>query len=139
MQRKHDCLALALVIGVLGAARAADWPNWLGPHRNGSSPETGLLTTWPTDGPKLLWTAKGGDGYSSIAVADGRAITLVQRDGKEVVVALDALKGTELWQTPITGAYKNMYGNGPRSTPTIEGDFVYVTSVTGPPKRRGCE
>ncbi len=113
-------------------APAADWPNWLGPARNGSSPETGLLTTWPTTGPKILWEAKGGDGYSSIAVAGGRAITLVQRDGKEIVLGLDALKGTQLWETPLALAYKNMYGNGPRSTPTIEGDRVYVTSVTGP-------
>ncbi len=129
MHWNRSLLALLLVAT---AAPAADWPNWLGPNRNGSSPETGLLTTWPSTGPKVIWEAKGGDGYSSIAVADGRAITLVQRGGKEVVVALDAVKGTELWQTPITAAYKNMYGNGPRSTPTIEGDFVYVTSVTGP-------
>ena len=116
----------------IGAAHSADWPHWLGPNRNGASPETGLLTTWPSDGPKVLWTAKGGDGYSSIAVANGRAITHVQRGGKEIVVALDAIKGTELWQTPIADAYKNSYGNGPRSTPTIEGEFVYVTSVSGP-------
>ena len=51
---------------------AADWPNWLGPMRNGSSPETGLLTTWPKEGPKVLWQVPGGDGYSSIAVAQGR-------------------------------------------------------------------
>lgn len=131
MQRNLRFWALAFVLGLTAAASAADWPNWLGPHRNGSSPETGLLTTWPTEGPKVLWTAKGGDGYSSIAVAGGRAITLVQRGGKEVVLALDAVKGTELWQTPIATAYKNMYGNGPRSTPTIEGDVVYVTGVTG--------
>jgi len=131
MQCKYRWLALAFVLGLAAAVAAADWPNWLGPRRDGSSPETGLLTTWPTDGPKLLWKAEGGDGYSSIAVAGGRAITLVQRGGKEVVLALDAVKGTELWQTPIAVAYKNMYGNGPRSTPTIEGDAVYVTGVTG--------
>ncbi|MCS7045250.1 MAG: PQQ-like beta-propeller repeat protein [Gemmataceae bacterium] len=111
---------------------AADWPQWLGPHRNGFSPETGLLTTWPTSGPKVLWKARGGDGYSSIAVAGGRAITMVQRDGKEIVIALDARRGTELWSTPLGKGYKNQYGNGPRSTPTIEGDFVYVQSVNGP-------
>lgn len=124
--------ALAIALAIASPAPAADWPHWLGPNRNGSSPETGLLTTWPSTGPKILWEAKGGDGYSSIAVADGRAITLVQRGGKEVVIALDAIKGTELWETPIASEYKNMYGNGPRSTPTIEGDSVYVTSVNGP-------
>src|SRR4029434_5735553 len=125
------CWVVFVVISSAGSARAADWPHWLGPKRNGSSPETGLLTTWPSTGPKVLWEAKGGDGYSSIAVADGRAITLVQRGGKEVVLALDAAKGTERCQTPLTSAYKNMYGNGPRSTPSIEADAVYVTSVTG--------
>ena len=123
----------AILLG-LGCAslHAADWPNWLGPNRNGSSPETGLLTTWPSSGPKLLWKVPGGDGYSSVAVAQGKAITLVQRPDGEYVLALDAAKGTELWKTKIAPFYKNGYGNGPRSTPTIEGDFVYVQSVSGP-------
>lgn len=126
-----------LLTGVVGlvvlaaGARAADWPNWLGPNRNGTSPETGLLTTWPSTGPKVLWKAPGGDGYSSVAVADARAITLVQRGGKEIVVALDAVKGKELWTTPLAPEFKNSYGNGPRSTPTIDGNFVFVQSVTG--------
>ena len=124
-------LAALLIIGAASFADAADWPHWLGPKRNGSSPETGLHTTWPSTGPKVLWEATGGDGYSSVAVAGGRAITLVQKGGKEIVLALDSAKGTELWETPLAAAYKNMYGNGPRSTPTIEGDSVYVTGVTG--------
>ncbi len=128
----RSVLALAVTVALAAVAPAADWPHWLGPNRNGSSPETGLRTTWPSTGPKVLWKAKGGDGYSSVAVADGRAITLAQRDGKEFVVALDAVKGTALWTTPLALAYKNSYGNGPRSTPTIEGPFVYVQSVTGP-------
>jgi outer membrane protein assembly factor BamB len=111
---------------------AADWPGWLGPKRDGASGETGLLTTWPSTGPKVLWQAKGGDGYSSIAVADGKAITLVQRDGQEFVVAFDAVKGGELWATPLAPAYKNDYGSGPRSTPSLEAGMIYVQSVTGP-------
>ena len=113
-------------------AHAGDWPGWLGPARTGASSEMGLLTTWPSSGPKVLWQAKGGDGYSSIAVADGRAVTLVQRDGQELVVAFDAVKGDELWTTPLAPAFKNDYGNGPRSTPTLDGGFVYVQSVSGP-------
>ncbi|MCI0685421.1 MAG: PQQ-like beta-propeller repeat protein [Gemmataceae bacterium] len=124
--------ALIVILLAASTSPAADWPHWLGPNRNGSSPETGLLTTWPSTGPKILWQAKGGDGYSSIAVADGRAITLVQRGGQEVVVAFDAVKGTPLWETPLAPAYKNQYGNGPRSTPAIDGGSVYVTSVNGP-------
>jgi outer membrane protein assembly factor BamB len=125
-------LALGVVLIATAAAAAADWPQWLGPNRNGASPEKGLLTTWPKEGPKVLWQAEGGDGYSSVAVAGGRAITLVQRGGEELVLALDAAKGTELWKQRIGPAYKNSYGNGPRSTPTIDGKLIYVQSVTGP-------
>ena len=119
---------------LLGAATAlaADWPHWLGPNGDGTSPERGLLTTWPAAGPNVVWKVVGGDGYSSVAVAGGRAITLVQRAGAELVLALDATSGKELWTVRVGPAYKNQYGNGPRSTPTIEGQHVYITSVTGP-------
>lgn len=115
----------------VGAARADDWPRWLGPHANGSSKETGLKLSWGEKGPKVLWEAEGGDGYSTVAVADGRAVTLVQRGGKEVALALDAKTGSKLWETALAPAYKNQYGNGPRSTPTIDGAHIYVQSVTG--------
>ncbi len=113
-------------------APAADWPNWLGPARNGSSPEKGLLTDWPAAGPKVLWKVPGGDGYSSVAVVGDRAFTLVQRDGAEFAIALETETGAEKWAKKIAPAYKNSYGNGPRSTPTIEGGLVYVQSVSGP-------
>src|SRR4051794_39069685 len=120
------CLALAL------PAAAADWPHWLGPNGNGSSPETGLLTRLPDKGPKILWKVPGGAGYSAIAVAGGRAITLVQRDGDELALALDPATGKELWKQRIGPAFKNDFGNGPRSTPAIEGGLVWAQSVTGP-------
>ncbi len=120
------CLALAL------PAAAADWPHWLGPNDNGSSPETGLLTKLPATGPKVLWKVPGGEGYSAVAVAGGRGITLVQRDGEELALALDAATGKELWKTRLGPAFKNPFGNGPRSTPSIQGGFVWAQSVTGP-------
>lgn len=114
---------------------AADWPQWLGPLRNGHSPEKGLLVKWPASGPKVLWRAEGGDGYSSIAVAGGRAITLVQRtEGKlagQRVLALDAKTGETLWMSVPYPLFKNQFGNGPRSTPTIDGERVYAQLVTG--------
>jgi outer membrane protein assembly factor BamB len=125
-------LSVVWLAGSSPSALAADWPQWLGPHRNGSSSETGLLTQWPKEGPKVLWKVDGGEGYSSVAVAEGRAMTLVQKDGKEYVIALDAVKGTKLWEKQIGSLYKNSYGNGPRSTPTIDGKFAYVQSVSGP-------
>lgn len=126
----------SLICGILLTAAlplgAADWPNWLGPHRNGASPETGLLTNWPKTGPKVLWKVPGGEGYSTVAVALGRAVTQVQHDGGEYVLALDAAKGTKLWETKIADGYKNQYGDGPRATPTIAGGFIYTQSVKGP-------
>jgi outer membrane protein assembly factor BamB len=121
-----------IALGLTLSASAADWPQWLGPARNGTSPEKGLLTTWPTDGPKVLWKVPGGDGYSSVAVVAGKAYTLVQRDGGEWVVALDTASGKEKWAKQIAPAFKNSYGNGPRSTPAIEAGLVYVQSVSGP-------
>jgi outer membrane protein assembly factor BamB len=119
-------------VGLALPAAAADWPQWLGPARNGTSPEKGLLTDWPAAGPKVLWKVPGGDGYSSVAVVAGRAYTLVQREGAEWTVALDAATGKEKWATKIAAAYKNNYGNGPRSTPAVAAGLVYVQSVTGP-------
>ncbi len=111
---------------------AADWPKWLGPNGNGSSPETGLLTNWDKTKPKILWKVPGGEGYSTVAVVGNRAYTLVQRGGKELVVCLDVKDGKQIWEQALAPEYKNNYGNGPRSTPTIEGDRVYATSVSGP-------
>jgi outer membrane protein assembly factor BamB len=125
VQMTGTLLASLLLLG-------ADWPQWLGPQRNGASPETGLLMDWPKEGPKVLWKVPGGDGYSSIAVAGGRAFTLVQRGNDELVIALDAAGGKELWQTRSGPAYLNKFGNGPRSTPAIDGGFVYAQSVSGP-------
>src|SRR5215218_8428335 len=123
----HARLATLLTALALAAPlHADDWPRWLGPNANASSKETGLKLTWGDKGPKVLWEAPGGEGYSTIAVADGRAITLVQRGGKELALALDAKTGAKLWETPIAPGYKNSYGNGPRSTPSIDGQNVYV-------------
>jgi outer membrane protein assembly factor BamB len=129
---KRNYLACVMILTATLSVRAGDWPNWMGPLRNGASPETGLLTAWPKSGPKVLWKVPGGDGYSTIAVADGRAVTQVQHDGAEYVLALDAVKGTKLWETKVADAYKNQYGDGPRATPTIAGKFIYTQSVTGP-------
>jgi outer membrane protein assembly factor BamB len=127
--RRQLALLAALLAPALAAA--ADWPHWLGPNSNGSSPETGLLTRWPAKGPKQLWKVPGGQGYSAVAVAGGRAITLIQRPEGEFVLALDATSGKELWKTKVGPFYKNAYGNGPRSTPSIEGGLLWVQSVSG--------
>ncbi|MSU77443.1 MAG: hypothetical protein EXS16_05020 [Gemmataceae bacterium] len=107
------------------------WPGWRGPNRDGVSTETNILTTWPTDGPKELWRQPVGVGYSSFAVADGRVITTFQDGDFEAVVAYDADSGKERWRFRHPAQYRNSFGDGPRATPTIAGDFVYSLGGTG--------
>lgn len=108
-----------------------EWPQFLGPARNGISAETGLLTEWPDGGPKVAWRVPGGIGMSGIAISRGRLVTLVQRDGKQWAVSLNAATGEQHWQTPLAPAYKNGMGNGPRATPAIAGDQVFVFTGEG--------
>jgi outer membrane protein assembly factor BamB len=108
-----------------------EWPQFLGPHRNGISSEQGLLTEWPEGGPKVVWRSPGGVGMSGLAISRGRLVTLVQRGGKQVVVALDPLSGKPQWESPVAPAYKNGMGNGPRATPAIAGNLVVVFTGEG--------
>ncbi|HZT82064.1 MAG TPA: PQQ-binding-like beta-propeller repeat protein [Gemmataceae bacterium] len=112
------------------------WPQWRGPRRDGVSPETVRATAWPEDGPPVLWEKtrqKGeiGDGYSSLAVAGGRVCTLTQLDDEEAVVCWQADTGKELWRRRYAANYRNDYGDGPRSTPAVDGDRVYTVGGTG--------
>src|SRR5262245_57550251 len=75
-----------------------DWPQWRGPNRDGVAHEPDLLTQWPAGGPPRLWPAPCGEGYSSFAVANGRAYTLFEQDEQEVVLCLDAATGKEKWR-----------------------------------------
>lgn len=111
--------------------RSADWPQWRGPHRDGISPETGLQLRWPAGGPKVLWKAKGGLGYSALAIADGRAYTLLQDGDNEALVCWDADSGREQWRFRYPCRYENSFGSGPRATPTVDGKRVYTVGATG--------
>ena len=113
------------------SVRAADWPQFLGPQRNGVSAETGLLDKWPEGGPKQIWRTKGGVGMSGLAISGGKLVTLVQKEGQQWLIALDAATGKPGWQTPIAPEYKNQQGDGPRATPTIVGDLVFAYGGDG--------
>ncbi|TAK93266.1 MAG: alcohol dehydrogenase [Verrucomicrobia bacterium] len=109
---------------------AADWPQYRGPNHDGSSPEK-ILKTWPAEGPKVIWKAPLGPSFGSFAVSGGKAFCFIQRkvDGadKEVAIALDANTGKELWSVPLgKPTYDQQGGDGPRSTPTVDGDRVYL-------------
>jgi outer membrane protein assembly factor BamB len=110
---------------------SGDWPQFLGPDRNGVALATGLLNTWPDDGPKEIWRATGGVGMSGLAVTSGRLVTLVQKEGQQWLVCLDAENGKPLWQTALAPEYKNPQGDGPRATPTIIGNRVLAYTGEG--------
>lgn len=111
---------------------STDWPQWRGPHRDGISPEKGLLTEWPDAGPKELWRRPSGAGYSSLAVADGRVVTMARDGDLEAVICWNAANGKELWRHRYPCSTEGIdWGSGPRSTPTIEGDYVYTVGVSG--------
>jgi outer membrane protein assembly factor BamB len=112
-------------------ATFAQWPQWRGPQRDGVSKETNLLKSWPVNGPKLLWSVNTvGDGFSSVAMQDGIAVTLGKRDSVEILTALDA-NGNIKWQKELGPASKDKEWPQSRSTPTIVGDKVYSVTVVG--------
>ena len=112
--------------------KTVDWPGFRGPHRNGISSEKDWLTQWPEEGPKKLWTAQVGLGYSSVAVADGKTYTLGNRDDKETVYCLDAVDGRPQWRFSYPcDLVANLHIGGPGATPTIDGERVYTLSKQG--------
>jgi outer membrane protein assembly factor BamB len=127
--------AVSAILLHVGGLKAEDWPQWRGPNRDGISKETGLLKTWPKEGPKLVWQVKDlGGGYSTPAIASGR-IYLISNQGleDESVKALDD-KGAQIWTTRI-GKVGNPDQSpnypGSRSTPTVDGSSIYALSSDG--------
>jgi outer membrane protein assembly factor BamB len=133
------CLCL-LIVSLSGSANmvasTADWPQWRGPARDGTTPERGLLKQWPTGGPKLLWQVNDiGDGYSTPVVV-GTRIYLMSNRGmeNEFVQALSTQDGKPIWTTRV-GNVGNPNQNPPyakaRSTPTVDGNFIYALGSDG--------
>lgn len=111
---------------------AAPWPQFRGPNRDGISLETGLLDRWPADGPQLAWTATGlGAGYSSVAVADGLVLTMGNQGNEECLLAMDLRDGRPRWKAACGPAFRESRGDGPRCTPTVDGDRVYALGANG--------
>lgn len=115
-----------------GAPADKEWSQWRGANRDGVSAETGLLQDWPKAGPPQAWRAAGaGNGYSSFSTSGGRLSTLGARSGIEYVIALDRATGKKVWETPNGRRFQNDRGDGPRSTPTVDGDRLYVFGGSG--------
>ncbi len=124
---------VALFFLLIAPLAAEDWPQFRGLHRDGVSAETGLLSSWPSGGPRLVWKISGlGDGYAQPVVVGGRVYTQGQYDKKHFVIALDAATGKKLWETRSGKSYFHQQaGPGPRGTPTVDGDRVYALQAEG--------
>jgi outer membrane protein assembly factor BamB len=134
MSRSTILLALAtILLSNVFPAASADWPQWRGPQRDGISPETGLLKEWPTNGPPLVWKSTGlGGGYTTPAVAGGHIYGAGYRGEDEAVWCLDAKDGKELWSVTTGPAARNIgYPDGPRATPTVDGELLYTLGAAG--------
>lgn len=129
-------IVVAVVLGTVGQAAdvpnaGKDWPQFRGPNRDGVSKETGILSSWPEGGPKVLWRTELGQGYSGISVARGRLFTMFGVGSDEFVGCFDAATGEQLWRVRADKTWKDRFGDGPRSTPTVDGDVVYALSARG--------
>jgi len=114
------------------AAASADWPQWRGPDRNGLSSETGLLQQWPSGGPPQVWSvATLGVGYGSLAVAGNTIFVQGAKDRQSVVYALNRADGKGLWSKALGQEGIDERGSGPRGTPTVDGDRIYVLTEQG--------
>jgi outer membrane protein assembly factor BamB len=116
-----------------GFLLAADWPQWLGPERNGVSTETGLLQSWPKEGPPIVWQREVGEGFSGPVVAGDQLILFHRVGAREVVEGLNAADGKERWKFSYPTGYRDDFGkgNGPRSTPLVAGGRVYTLGAEG--------
>jgi outer membrane protein assembly factor BamB len=127
-------LLVCALLSISTAASGTDWPQWRGPLRDGNSTETGLLKTWPAGGPPLAWKTPGlGLGYSGVSVAAGRIYTMADRKDGNYVIALDEKTGRQLWSTRLGQAGAPGWGGfaGPRCTPTVDGNRIYVEGQYG--------
>src|SRR5688500_2742851 len=105
--RTRSCLSIAIVVGFLpvfnSVGQAGDWPQILGPNRNGVAEREQLASRWPAAGPRTVWQIPVGRGYAGVAVAAGKVVVFDRQDNQEVVTIRNAMTGKEVWsaKTPV--------------------------------------
>jgi outer membrane protein assembly factor BamB len=122
--------AMVMALSVVSVI-AADWPSIYGPKRDGTSDQKGLLRTWPKEGPKVLWTTAVGPGFGGPAISGGQ-VYLLDRDDRvgDKLRVFDLASGKELWTFAYDAPGSYDFA-GSRSTPTVDGEFVYVAGPLG--------
>ena len=150
--RHHTARRFARILGFFlltaSALHADDWPQWLGPQRDGVWRETGILEKFPTNGLKYRWRSPIGGGYSGPAVAGGRVFVMDRQlakgaanpsspwgrgeiPGNERVLCLNEADGKILWQHEYDCPYTVSYASGPRVTPAVHDGKVYTLGAEG--------
>ncbi|HZS08868.1 MAG TPA: PQQ-binding-like beta-propeller repeat protein [Blastocatellia bacterium] len=130
-------VSLLLTLIVIPAAPGSplaepEWPQWRGPERNGISRETGLLKSWPANGPAMIWSISNlGNGYGSLAIKGDRILVQGVQSGSSVVFCLNRADGKPVWTATLGRSLNQDKGRGPRGTPTIDNDRVYALSENG--------
>ena len=128
------CTLFSLSLAISALAVTADWPQFRGPDRNDRSPDTGLLQDWPEGGPPLTWKTTGlGAGYSDVSVVGERIYTAGDKGDSTFVSAWNRADGKALWSVRLgkSDAPGNPKFEGPRGTPTVNGDWVFALGQWG--------
>jgi outer membrane protein assembly factor BamB len=127
------CLCAAVLLLVVSSCFAqGPWPQWRGPNRDDISKETGLIQELPEGGPPRVWLfEKCGVGYAGPAIVGDKLYILAGRDGNDQLLCLNATNGEELWAATLGPIFTNDWGDGPRSTPTVDGEFIYCMASSG--------
>jgi outer membrane protein assembly factor BamB len=123
----------SVVLFLVLAASAADWPQFLGPERNGVYDGPPIAASWPGDGPKRLWDKKVGQGFAGPAVVGERVLLFHRLGDKEVVESLAVSTGASQWRYEYATSYRDDFGfdEGPRSVPVVADSILYTFGAEG--------
>jgi outer membrane protein assembly factor BamB len=126
-------LSSSLIVCLALTASAADWPQLLGPARDGHSKEKGLIDTFGKKGPEVAWDREVGEGFAAPVIAGGRLLLFHRVGNDDVLESLDAKTGKFQWKYSYATRYRDPLnkGNGPRSTPVLAGERVFILGANG--------
>ena len=119
---------------MLGKRRfGQDWNAFLGPTGDSKSKETGLIVPWPKTGPKVVWQKRLSESYGIGSVSNGRYYQFDFENGKAILTCLESETGKHIWDYSYDSSYQDLYGynSGPRCSPIVDGDRVYIYGVEG--------
>lgn len=129
---KFFCTVLAIFFANLSFGNAADWPQILGPHRDGKSNEQ-IDGNWPKDGPSVSWSFDLGQGFSGVAVVGNQVIAFHRQGRVERVESIDRRTGKRIWKNDADAYYRGGFNpdSGPRSVPVVTEKTVFVFGAAG--------